>query len=475
MRKIIIITFCLFIAAIASVNSVFADDEVSPSPLQFYAVNAGYKDDTSSQNFDFIELSRTTEEDLSLAGFSILYFNSSGNQAGQIIFSENQTLVSSHLVLGFSKSPQYSDWEDGPYLYYFSSSGLASTAGKLQLLRDEEVIDELCWGKFECATSNPKFATKPEENYSLVRIDDIYVQQPYYPEIQPVITEQIIEEEPHECHLIITEIYSYYEESVSEQFIELYNPSFFEQDASFCVILYKNISLNLKGIISPGAYYIYKNPEITFTKNPTTYNIYSISGNDVVLPHGQRKGTSYALFNIGTADEQWLQTYHLTPGADNIYQEFQTCSPGKVINPETGNCVNEIVDREITCPEGKYLNPLTGRCKNVASQKTTICKDGYYLNIFTGRCKKISSKTTAECAEGYERNPETNRCRKVRTNTAMEYPIEPVEESEYHNPKIFIATGVIAVLVIAGAGYAIYQYRKEIKQVILKICRRNVS
>ncbi len=304
MRKIIIITFCLFIAAIASVNSVFADDEVSPSPLQFYAVNAGYKDDTSSQNFDFIELSRTTEEDLSLAGFSILYFNSSGNQVGQIIFSENQTLVSSHLVLGFSKSPQYSDWEDSPYLYYFSSSGLASTAGKLQLLRDEEVIDELCWGKFECVMSNPKFATKPEENYSLVRIDDTYVQQPYYPEIQPVITEQIIEEEPHECHLIITEIYSYYEESVSEQFIELYNPSFFEQDASFCVILYKNIPLNLEGIISPGAYYIYKNPEITFTKNPTTYNIYSISGNDVVLPHGQRKGTSYALFNIGTADEQ---------------------------------------------------------------------------------------------------------------------------------------------------------------------------
>jgi hypothetical protein len=57
----------------------------------------------------------------------------------------------------------------------------------------------------------------------------------------------------------------------------------------------------------------------------------------------------------------------------------------------------------------------------------------------------------------------------------MEYPIEPVEESEYHNSKIFIATGVIAVLVIAGAGYAVYQYRKEIKQVILKICRRNVS
>jgi hypothetical protein len=146
-----------------------------------------------------------------------------------------------------------------------------------------------------------------------------------------------------------------------------------------------------------------------------------------------------------------------------------------VINPETGNCINEVVDKETICPEGKYLNLLTGRCKNIETKKTTVCKEGYYLNILTGRCKKIATTTATECAEGYERNPETNRCRKIRTNTAMEYPVEPIEENSYNNPKIFIATGVIAALILGGAIYAIYQYRKEIKQVILKICRRNAS
>lgn len=311
MKRIIITTICLFIVATISVNFAFASEEqpTEPDPpaapsLQFFAVNAGYKDDSSSQNYDFIELSRTTTEDFSLTGFSLRYFNSSGSQVGEIIFSDNQVLTADHLVLGFSKSPQYADWSDTPYLYYFSSSGLASTAGKLQLLFNAEIIDEICWGKLDCASPNPKFATKFEDNYSLVRSDNNYMAQKYYPEIQPSITELITEEEPQECNLIITEIYTYYEDSASEQFIELYNPSFLEQDTSFCSFSYKNTPLLLTGNISPGAYFVYKNSEVVFTKNPTTYNIYSISDTDVILPHGQKKGTSYALFNIGTEDEQ---------------------------------------------------------------------------------------------------------------------------------------------------------------------------
>lgn len=479
MQKKLLITICAFLAVIISVNLVFAEENdlpTEPAPsLRFYAVNAGYKDDNSSQNYDFIELERTVAEDFSLAGFSLLYFNSSDKQAGEIVFTEQQILGADRFVLGFSKSPQFVDWEDSPYLYYFSSSGLASTAGRLQLLFNREVIDELCWGKIVCAEQNPKFATKPEENYSLVRTEDGYEQLQYYPEIQPVITELVVEEEQLECNLIISEIYTYYESSVNEQFVELYNPTDVEQDISRCAFSYKNTSYEISGIIPPGAYYIYQNPELTFTKNPTTYNIYSLAEQDVLLPHGQKKGASYALFNIGTESEQWLQTYQHTPGAENVYQEFQTCPEGKVINPETGNCINEVVDKETICPEGKYLNLLTGRCKNIETKKTTVCKEGYYLNILTGRCKKIATTTATECAEGYERNPETNRCRKIRTNTAMEYPVEPIEENSYNNPKIFIATGVIAALILGGAIYAIYQYRKEIKQVILKICRRNAS
>jgi hypothetical protein len=146
-----------------------------------------------------------------------------------------------------------------------------------------------------------------------------------------------------------------------------------------------------------------------------------------------------------------------------------------VINPDTGNCIKEEVDEEVTCPEGKYLNLLTGRCKSIPVVKTTTCKDGYYLNPETGRCKKNQEETTSECPDGYERNPETNRCRKIRPEIDDTYAVAEIKEEEYSNPKIFIATGVIIGLAILGLAYVIFQYRKEIKQFILKICRRNAS
>ena len=397
-----------------------------------------------------------------------------------MVFNDNQTLIGEQLVLGFTKSPQYADFLDSPYSYNFGSSGLASTAGRIQLLKDNVVIDEVCWGKAECA--GPKFATDQEKNRSLVRHDSDYVLEQYY----PAIVDSIETYEPPtdtSCDgLIISEIHTYYTESPSEQFIELYNSSQDIIRLSSCQLVYKNKTYPLGDVELPkSAYYVYQNPELIFTKDPTNYNLYALkyaSGDiffEIILPHGQKKRTSYAVFNPGKESEKWLRTYDITPGRENSYQEFQTCEAGKVINPETGNCIKEEVEQEVTCEEGKYLNPFTGRCKTITTIKASTCKDGYYLNPDTNRCKKYNNEQSTECQDGYERNPETNRCRKIRTNTAQEYPVTPVEENNYDNPKIFIATGVIAGLAALGLGYAIYQYRKEIKQFILKICRRNVS
>ncbi len=473
MKKILATVFIAFILAVCVVNNSYAES----APFWISAVNAGYKNDSSSQNYDFIELSHDGDGEFSLDGYSLLYFNSAGNESGKVSFAQGQTLVSKSLTLGFAKSPQYLDYQGTSYVYNFSSSGLASTAGKLQLFHGEELIDEVCWGKLSCKNQWHSFSTKEPDNYSLVRRDDAFVEEKYYPNIEEVIIEPVAHEElPESCGVMITEIFAYYAESPSEQFVELYNPTEIDQDISLCEYSYKNKIYPISGVISPGAYYVYKNPELTYTKNPTVFNSYSLSGIDTLLPHGQKKGTSYALFNIGTESEKWLQTYQPTPGTENIYQEFQTCDDGKVINPETGNCIKEIVEEEIVCPEGKYLNPLTGRCKNIPVAKTTTCKEGYYLNPETGRCKKNPTSTAAkECAEGYELNPDTNRCRKIRENTGTEYPVEQVEEGSYDNPKIFIATGAVIILIIGGIAYVAYQYRKEIKQVILKICRRNVS
>ena len=449
------------------------------SSLWIYAVNAGYKDDNSSQNYDFIEL-RQSGASLSLADYSLVYFNSAGNEGGRIVFNENQTLSGEQLVLGFAKSPQYVDYLDSPYTYNFGSSGLASTAGKIQLLKSGEVVDEICWGKPECIGS--KFATDQEKNRTLVRHDSSFEPELYYPGIIDSIDTYEPPADTSCDGLIISEIHTYYTDSPSEQFIELYNSSSNTVKLASCQLVYKNKSYPLgEDELAPSIYYVYRNPDLTYTKDPTNYNLYALKyayGDifyEIILPHGQKKGTSYAIFNSGGELEQWLRTYSVTPGTENTYQEFQTCEAGKVINPETGNCIKEEIDQEIACEEGKYLNPLTGRCKTVPTVKTTTCKDGYYLNPETGRCKKYNNEQSTECQDGYERNPETNRCRKIRTDTAQEYPVTPVESDNYDNPKIFIATGVIIGLALLGLVYAVYQYRKEIKQFILKVCRRNAS
>ena len=352
-------------------------------------------------------------------------------------------------------------------------------------MQGDQLIDEICWGKLECANPGPKFATKQEENMSLVRCSEqcetTFISETYYPDI----IESIKSLEPPadaSCEgLIISEIHSYYIDSPAEQFIELYNSSTEPINLLKCQILYKNKSYSLDGELSPNGYYVYQNPDLILTKDPTSYNQYALkyaSGDifyEMILPHGQKKGTSYAIFDANSPGEQWLRTYAITSGAENIYQEFQSCGEGKVINPETGNCIKEEIDSEITCPEGKYLNSLTGRCKTIPTVKTTTCKEGYYLNPSTGRCKKYNETEIKECQEGYERNPETNRCRKIRADITDSYPVAEISADDYANPKIFVATAVIASLAILGLVYVVYQYRKEIKQFILKVCRRNAS
>jgi hypothetical protein len=190
-----------------------ADD--SPELLRFSAVNAGYKDDTSAQNFDFIELYRPkTEEPHALANYRIVYTNSSGNFAGEFTFDEYAYLAEEYLVLGYKGSPQYQDSPE-TYLYNFSSSGLASTAGKLELYYLDELIDELCWGKITCAQQFPKFATNESANSSILLLAE---DENYYAEINPEAIMEIKPETPSppSCAGVqITEIYSYYQEDSS--------------------------------------------------------------------------------------------------------------------------------------------------------------------------------------------------------------------------------------------------------------------
>jgi hypothetical protein len=153
-------------------------EEEGLPPLYFYALNVGFKDDNSAQNYDFFELRKSGAEDLALDDYSIVYTNSSGNASDPLVFTEGTMLRAEALVFGFAKSPQYSSAPE-QYLYNFSSSGLASTSGKLSLFAGEELVDELCWGKTAC----DKQITKFSDGDSYVLEGDAFVAQKYYPDI----------------------------------------------------------------------------------------------------------------------------------------------------------------------------------------------------------------------------------------------------------------------------------------------------
>ena len=417
-------------------------------PLYFYAVNVGYKDDVSAQNYDFFELRKTTGEDLSLEKYQIIYTNSSSNASEPISFEEGVKLRGDSLVFGFSKSPQYVD-SASEYLYTFSSSGLASTAGKLSLYFEDELTDEICWGKLSCDKQIAKFVTTADGNYSYVFDESELKPEKYYPEI---VEDALWKEEPENhpgnyCqNLRINEIYSYYESSVSEQFVELYN------SGEACSLeglhlRYKGKSYALSGDLTQGDYFVYQDDSFVLTKDPSSQNILEIVTaeneilDSVAHSHGQKSGLSYNLIN-----NEWKLSYARTPGEKNIYQEFRTCPEGKEINPDTGNCINSEELTETVCPEGKYLNPDTGRCKNIESDPALT-----------------------ECAEGYERNPETNRCRKIQTTDASEYAVKTAAETSYSAPKRFAAYGLLALAVVAGMGYLIFQFRSEIGRFFRKL------
>jgi hypothetical protein len=306
MKIIKVFTSLGIIAAFALARPVFAEESEPAAPLFFRAVNAGYKDDNSAQNYDFFELAKVVSDDLDLSSFKIQYYNSSDNLAGELEFAEPTILRGDSVVFGFNKSPQYQD-ATARYLYNFGSSGLASTAGRLRIIRGEKVVDEICWGKPTCEQQLPKFATKQSDNRTAVichtNCSELFTLKEYYPEIKP---DAIFIPEPEpviapSCSgLKITEIYSYYEESSAEQFIELYNSNDYDQELSVCTLRYKNKNYPLTGTLTANSYTIIQ--DILLTKEPSSsLAVELLDGNGVVdsltYSDGQKRGASFAIID----------------------------------------------------------------------------------------------------------------------------------------------------------------------------------
>ena len=429
------------------------------------AVSPGYKIDGVNNVGEMIEIGRTKSSDvpISLAGYYFSYTNSSGNASELIRFPEHTKMAGESIILRLASSPE----SELANLVYKKTLGME---GGLTLIKDEEVVDAVCWtGKEGC---EKKFSSKEPTILVRERQEGAFRHVPKY---EPIFDVSAYIEEvspdggasdsgalgdgssngvgedsdegygavaPRCVGVVFSELLSYHAESKLEQFVEFYNTGTETIMLDGCLVRYKNKDYALSGQVESEGYLAWWLRDFNVTKNPTNSGkLELVDANSVVLdtleyPNGQRKGTSWAFIGYDDGGKEiWRTTYAVTPGEANVYQEFKSCEEGKVINEETGNCVKITEVSAKTCPEGQYLNPATGRCR------------------------KIVVEEDKECAEGYEINPDTGRCRKIKKNNGAEYELS---SEKYEESSTFVAIFAVVLIVVFSLGYVIWEYRREI-------------
>ena len=434
------------------------------SNILIKSYNPGFSDPYVGESFELIKLPKSS---ILLAGLSVLYETSAGNEYTVYEFSDGHEMVGESLLLRLASSKEITESEDTTSVADATyTRNMSQSAGRIKLKYNDEVVDSLCWGLKETGCYNAFSSKRPttlarevgdeEIGDFMHRTDYVLTFDADSPGLKYSEPEEEIVE-PRCRDIEFSEIFTYYESASTEQFIELYSRGEETTDLDGCFVRYKNNNYALTGTIKAHefvAFYPVVIWRTALTKNPASLNrleLVDIDGevvDSLTYYSGQKRGLSLAKFGYrADGSEKWEQTYSLTPGTDNVYQQFKTCPVGKVLNIETGNCVNEApaVATLAACPEGKYRNPLTGRCKSYATTASTELKP---------------------CAEGYERNPETNRCRKIVANTSADYP---AVMGTYEDKKEFVSVWAIATVIIAGIGYIAFQYKDELK---LKFARR---
>ena len=433
-----------------SFDEVFADDTVKTLPEFFIkSVNPGYTVDGIQNVGEMIEIGRNNSDEMeSLAGLTIGYINSSGNETILVDFSKYIWVAGETIQLHLASSPGS---ELAQVVY---TKTMAFKAGPLRLIWNGEVIDSVCWtGKDGCyvpfSSGNPTTLVRDMVTGNFEHVSNY--ESSSDGALEEMKTEESDEKVVSECKgVVFSEVFSYYETLSGEQFVELYNNSVESIFLDGCFLKYKNKTYPLSGMVKSEGYFVRFATDFKLTKNPASSNVLElIDADGAVLDrleyfNGQRKGASYALIGYDSSGgEIWKTTYAPTPGEPNNYQEFRTCEEGKIINEETGNCVK------------------------ITSIAEKICGEGQYLNILTGRCRKIPEDSgIKECKEGYYRNPETGRCRKINENSGADFALVPETYTEESNfVALYLVLGVLGV----GLVYIVYEFRHEIMRMVRKV------
>ncbi len=179
-------------------------------------------------------------------------------------------------------------------------------------------------------------------------------------------------------------------------------------------------------------------------------------------------------------DATWDWTSRPSPLSDNVFPTVladvaptvDDCPVGKYRNPETNRCrtIEEAVNSLAACPEGQYRNPETNRCRSIAvatGASLTPCGEGQERNPATNRCRSIASAVAEllPCDEGFERNPATNRCRKITSIAAVPPSLTGTSTPENATAPSLLSNpySLVAVALLGGIGYAVYEWRSEIR------------
>jgi hypothetical protein len=284
------------------------------------------------------------------------------------------------------------------------------------------------------------------------------------------------------------------------EFIELHNTSNAAIDLSGCLLLTNanDETYALTGIIlQPGQYHAVNDSQSGLTlPNSSGGTVWLLDAEQelqtVLYSSGMEDDTTWIY-----ADGMWAISYTATPAAANILTTSKPCTEGQIRNSETNRCVamsSTNDDSPAPCDPGQERNPDTGRCRIIPSASTNSCPAGQVRNTETNRCRAVAtaSTTTTACKAGQERNPETNRCRNIAAgSTAKACPEGQERNPDTNRCRKIVAAGsgkdgsglagvtdvaaseiqknkpywaIAGAVLLAAIGYAIYEWRQEIKQ-----------
>jgi hypothetical protein len=298
-----------------------------------------------------------------------------------------------------------------------------------------------------------------------------------------------------------------------KEFIELYNPTTdfislegcgLQTSSSSNIYQFADVTLN------PEEYKAFSNDETNLTlPNSAGGTVYLLSANDdeldsVVYAGGLEDDVAWAWFS----GNEWKKTFKPTPGSANKLVATKPCPVGQERNPETGRCRS--TDSESSnltpCQTGQERNPATNRCRSILSSASTLvpCKPGQERNPATNRCRSTNSTSTlVPCKPDQERNPTTNRCRKIDSASSQLKPCEPDQErnpetnrcrkilgavrasgpgdAEHIGPASSNQGGIsgswwlTGSAIIAASGYALWEWRYDIRNLVAKLLGRSTS